>query len=630
MAPAKKYEVPAPGVPIQDRDEATIRFAGDAGDGVQLTGAQFTSTAAVFGNDINTLPDFPSEIRAPAGSLAGVSGFQVRFSKQRIHTPGDVLNALVVMNPAALQTNIQDLDTGGILIANGDAFAPEEMVKAGFTSNPLEDGSLKSYRLLSIPINRLNREALTKANLNPREADRCKNFFALGLVCWLFDKPLQTTLQWIQVKFAKNPAVMEANSLTLRAGYNYGETTGLLSIRYRVAKADLPKGRYRKITGHEALVLGLVAAAQRANLSLVYAGAPNVAAGEIFHQLALLKHHGMVAMQAEDDMAALTMALGASFGGALGAIGTSGPGMSLSAEALGLAVMSELPCVIIDLQRSGPSSGMPTKTEQADLLQALFGRHGECPLAVVAPLSASDCFASVYEAVRLAVRFMTPVVLLGDVYLAHSAEPWQIPAIAELPVIDNRQQAAAHSCNGEPFMPYARDECLVRPWAIPGTPGLEHRIGGLEKEDKTGVVNYDPLNHEKLVKTRAAKIARIGEEIPPLEVHGPTEGDLLVLGWGSTFGAIISAVERVQKKGGQVSCAHLRYLNPLPKNTEEVLRRFRKVLVPELNSGQLLWLVRARFLINAVGYNKVQGNPFSINEIEAKIEELLRPPTFSG
>jgi 2-oxoglutarate ferredoxin oxidoreductase subunit alpha len=635
MAAGKKRSIPARQLSLEDREEVTIRFAGDAGDGMLLAGAQFISAAAVGGNDINILPDFAAEIRAPAGTLAGVSGLQVRFGQERIHTAGDILNALVAMNPAALRANLPDLEPGGLLVVNADAFSPGELQKAGYAGDPLHDGSLAAYRLLPIPMNKLNLEAIAQLKLSPREADRCKSFFALGLVCWLFDKPLEPTLAWIKDKFAKNPAVLEANSRTLRAGWNHGGSAiwagDTAPSRLRVAKANLPKGQYRKLTGNEGVVLGLVTAARQANLSLVYAAAPGMPASDLFHQLANLKQHGVFTLQAEDEIAALAMAVGASFGGSLGVTATSGPGMSLSAEGLGLAVMAELPCVVVNLQRGGPSTGLPTKTEQADLLQALFGRHGECPLPVLAPGSAADCFTMAYEAVRLATRYMTPVVLLSDVHLAHSAQAWRIPANGELPDVEVHHPAASR-CYGSgvrnqetsvPLLPYERDEQLARPWALPGTPGLEHRVGGLEKEDKTGDVSYDPVAHETLVKIRADKIARIASDIPLLEVHGAAEGELLVLGWGSTQGAILSAVERARAKKRSVACAHLSYLHPLPRNTGDVLRRFKKVLVPELNGGQLLWLLRARFLVDAVGYNKIQGSPFLIREIEAKIEEIF-------
>jgi 2-oxoglutarate ferredoxin oxidoreductase subunit alpha len=621
MAAAKKRSLPTRRVPIQDRDELTIRFAGDSGDGMLLAGTQFTRAAVLSGNVACTLAQQPAEIRAPVGTLAGVCGLQVRFGNGAIHTPGDALDALVAMTPAALRANLADVKAGGMIIANADTFTDCELPKAGYAANPLIDGSLAGYRVLLLAMDKLNRAAIAQMKLSPREVDRCKTFFALGVACWLFDKPLEPTLAWIKDKFAKNPAVLEANSRTLCAGYNHGETTELDTVRIRVDRAALAKGRYRTVSGNQALVLGLVAAADRADLQLAYAGAPGLPAAELLHRLAEVKSDAVLALQAEDDIGALTMALGASFGGALGATAASGPGMSLSAEALGLAVMAELPCIVINVQRGGPSSGLPTKTEQADLFQALFGRHGECPLAVLAAASPSDCFAAAYEAARIAVRFMTPVVLLSDLHLAQSAEPWRIPATDELQPITFQRSACAA---GEPFLPYARDERLVRPWAIPGAPGLEHRVGGLEKEDKTGNVSYEPVNHEKLVRLRAAKIDRIAEEVPPLAVHGSPEGELLVLGWGSTRGAIVSAVDRACAKGQRVACAHFRYLHPLPKNTGEVLGRFRHVLVAELNGGQLLWLLRARFLIAAVGYNKVQGSSFTIAEVEAKIAEMVR------
>jgi 2-oxoglutarate ferredoxin oxidoreductase subunit alpha len=612
--------------PIREELEAvTIRFAGDSGDGMQLAGTRFTDASAVLGNDISTLPDYPAEIRAPAGTLPGVSGFQVHFASYDIHTPGDILDALVVMNPAALKTNIKDLRPGGILIVNTDAFTPSDLSKAGYQNNPLEDGSLSAYRVIRVPMNRLNREALAEVKLSPREADRCKNFFALGLVYWLYERPLEPTLRWIREKFKKNPAVLEANSRTLKAGYHYGEITEALPVHYRVPKARLKPGRYRKITGNEALALGLVAATQLANLPLVYASYPITPASDILHALAEMKRFGVCTIQAEDEIAAIGVAIGASFGGALGVTATSGPGICLKSEAIGLAVMTELPVVIIDVQRGGPSTGLPTKTEQADLLQAMFGRNGECPVAIVAPASPADCFHMVFEAVRLAVSYMCPVFLLSDGYLANGAEPWLIPNLAELPRIQVQHPTTPNSNgNGEArFLPYKRDERLVRPWAIPGTPGLEHRIGGLEKEDVTGNVSYDPLNHEHMVRVRAQKIANIAQDIPELEVFGPPEGDLLVVGWGGTHGAIRTAVERAQRKGYAVAHAHLRYLNPMPRNTGEVLRRYRRVLVPELNAGQLRLLLRGYYLVDALGLNKVQGKPFLVSEIENKIYELL-------
>jgi 2-oxoglutarate ferredoxin oxidoreductase subunit alpha len=613
---------------VRALESATIRFAGDSGDGMQLAGTQFTNASAILGNDISTLPDFPAEIRAPAGTLAGVSGFQVHFSSQEIHTPGDHLNALVAMNPAALKTNLKDLEKGGMLIVNSDAFASGDLHKAGYKANPLEDGSLKDYRLYKIPINTLNREAVAQVEprLSPREADRCKNFFALGLVYWLYERPLDPTLRWIQDKFGKNPAVREANARTLRAGYDFGETTEALPVHYVVAPAtSIKPGRYRKITGNEALALGLVAAGTVINKAIVYASYPITPASDILHNLSEMKRFGVRTIQAEDEIAAIGMAIGASFGGAIGVTATSGPGICLKSEAIGLAVMTEMPVLIIDVQRGGPSTGLPTKTEQADLLQAMFGRNGECPLAILAPCSPADCFDMVFEAVRLAVGFMTPVLLLSDGYLANGAEPWMIPAVESLPKFTVKHPTEANSNgNGQVhFLPYKRDARLVRQWAIPGTPGLEHRIGGLEKEDITGNVSYDPVNHEHMIKVRAQKIANIAQDVPALEVNGPPEGDLLVIGWGGTYGAIVSAVQRAQRKGLKVAQAHLRYLNPMPRNTGEVLKRYKKVLVPELNAGQLRLLLRAEFLVDAIGLNKIQGRPFLVSEIEEKIVQIL-------
>jgi 2-oxoglutarate ferredoxin oxidoreductase subunit alpha len=592
---------------------------------MQLAGTQFTNSSAILGNDISTLPDFPAEIRAPAGTLAGVSGFQVHFSSTDIHTPGDRLNTLVAMNPAALKTNLKDLEPGGILIVNSDGFGTGDLHKAGYKTNPLEDGSLKGYRVFRIPINSLNRAAVSEVKLSPREADRCKNFFALGLVYWLYERSLEPTLRWIRDKFGKNPAVLEANTRTLKAGYNYGETTETLPVHYKVPRAHLKPGKYRKITGNEALAIGLVSATSLANVPVVYASYPITPASDILHHLSDLKRFAVRTIQAEDEIAAMGMAVGASFGGALGVTATSGPGICLKAEAIGLAVMTELPCVIIDVQRGGPSTGLPTKTEQADLLQAMFGRNGECPLCIVAPCSPADCFTMMFEAVRLAVSFMTPVLLLSDGYLANGAEPWLIPRTEELPRIKVSHPAVPNSNgNGEArFLPYKRDERLVRQWAIPGTPGLEHRIGGLEKEDVTGNVSYDPQNHEHMVRTRAKKIANIANDIPELKVVGPEEGDLLVIGWGGTYGSTITAVQRAQRKGYKVAQAHLRYLNPMPKNIGAVLQRYKKILVPELNAGQLRMLLRAEFLVDAVGLNKIQGRPFLVSEIEQKIEEML-------
>jgi 2-oxoglutarate ferredoxin oxidoreductase subunit alpha len=621
--------------PVHEIESVTIRFAGDSGDGMQLAGTQFTNTSALVGNDIATFPDFPAEIRAPAGTLPGVSGFQVHFSSQDIHTPGDVLNTLVVMNPAALKTNLRDLESGGYLIVNSDAFGPNDLDKAKYKVNPLEDGSLAGYRMIRVPITKLTREAVAECKLSPREADRCKNFFALGLVYWMYVRPLDVTVKWIRDKFGKNPQFVDANTRALKAGYNYGETVELLPVQYKVAKAKIEPGTYRKITGNEALALGLVAAAQQAGKTLVYSGYPITPASSVLEQLSDMKRFGVKTLQAEDEIAAVGVAIGASFGGAIGATGTSGPGICLKSEAIGLAVMTELPLVILDVQRGGPSTGLPTKTEQADLLQAMFGRNGECPAAIVAPQSPTDCFDVAMEAVRIATRFMCPVFVLSDGYLANGSEPWKIPTADKLPKIDIKHptgpnsvgwNGAAHE-NGAgevtKYLPYKRDEMLARPWAVPGTAGLEHRIGGIEKQDVTGNINYDPANHEHMVRTRAQKIENIAQTIPELEVHGPADAELLVIGWGGTYGSITTAVQRAQRQGKKVARAHLRYLNPMPKNTAEVLARFKKILVPELNAGQLLWLLRAKYLAPAEGLNKIQGRPFLVSEIEAAIEKAL-------
>jgi 2-oxoglutarate ferredoxin oxidoreductase subunit alpha len=613
--------VEANGHPVQELESVVVRFAGDSGDGMQLAGTQFTNATAVYGNDISTQPDFPAEIRAPAGTLAGVSGYQINFSRDDVYTPGDRVNTLIVMNPAALKTNIKDLDPGGIVIVNSDAFAFNDLHKAGYKTNPLEDGTLANYRVIKVPINTLNRSAVAEVKLSPREVDRCKNFFTLGLVYWLYERPMEPTLRWIREKFAKNPAVMEANTRTLKAGYHFGETTETFPVQYRVPKAQIKPGKYRKITGNEATALGLVTAATLASKSIVYASYPITPASDILHQLSELKRYGVRTIQAEDEIAAMGMAIGASFGGAIGVTATSGPGVCLKAEAMGLAVVTEIPVVVINVQRGGPSTGLPTKTEQADLLQAMFGRNGECPVPIVAPSSPADCFAMIMEAVRLAVSFMTPVFFLSDGYLANGAEPWLIPKLEDLKGLEIRHPTQPNQ-DGH-FMPYKRDSRLVRQWAIPGTPGLEHRIGGLEKEDVTGNVSYDPLNHEHMVRTRAQKVANIANDIPELTVEGPETGDLLVIGWGGTYGAIAGAVGRAQHQGYRVASAHLRYLNPMPRNTGDVLRRYRKVLVPELNRGQLWLLLRGNYLVDCIGLNKVQGRPFLVSEIEAKIQELL-------
>jgi 2-oxoglutarate/2-oxoacid ferredoxin oxidoreductase subunit alpha len=605
---------------FEELESVVIRFAGDSGDGMQVTGTQFTNTSAVLGNDVSTMPDFPAEIRAPAGTLAGVSGFQVNISSHDIYTPGDAPQVLVAMNPAALCANIDDLEPGGTIIANTDEFTPNNLRRANYEANPLEDGSLRGYRVIAVPISTLNRNALADIEgLSNKDKDRCKNFFSLGLTFWMYDRQLDTTLQWLAEKYAKRPAIVEANTRALKVGYHYGETAEAFRTRYRVPKAVLPSGVYRKITGNEATALGFVTASVLAKRPLFYGSYPITPASDILHELARFKNFPVRTFQAEDEIAAIGAAIGAAYGGSLGLTGTSGPGVALKSEAIGLAVMTELPMVIIDVQRGGPSTGLPTKTEQADLFQAVFGRNSECPVAVLAPATPSECFTMALEAFRIAIKYMTPVMFLSDGYLGNGAEPWKIPAMHELPDIPVKFHT-----DRESFQPYRRDpRTLARLWAIPGTPGLEHRIGGLEKEDVTGNVSYDPQNHEKMVHLRAQKIAGIAADIPEVKVMGPDKGRLLVLGWGSTHGCITSAVEKAQAKGASVASAHLRYLNPFPRNLGEILRRYEKVLVPELNLGQLRFMIRGHYLVDAAGLNKVQGKPFKISEILGKIEEML-------
>jgi 2-oxoglutarate ferredoxin oxidoreductase subunit alpha len=607
--------------PVTEREleRVTIRFAGDSGDGMQLTGTQFTKNAAAFGNDISTFPDYPAEIRAPAGSLPGVSGFQLSFSSTDIHTPGDAPDVLVAMNPAALKANLGELPPGGALVVNEDAFTTQNLQKVGYTANPLTDGSLSGWNVFPVPISTLNGRALEGVGLTNKQVDLTKNFFALGLMFWLYERSMDATLSWIDEKFSKRPEIAEGNKRALKAGYNFGETTEIFHERYIVPPAKLRPGKYRNITGNEATALGFVAASQLAKRTLFYGSYPITPASDILHQLASYKNFGVKTFQAEDEIAAIGAAIGASYGGAMGMTGTSGPGVALKSEALGLAVMVELPLVVIDVQRAGPSTGMPTKTEQADLLQVLFGRNSDSPLAVVAPATPGECFNLAIEAWRLALKYMTPVVYLSDAFLGTGAEPWPVPSVDDLPeiAVENRTAAAG-------FYPYLRDETtLARPWAVPGTPGLEHRIGGLEKADVLGNVSYDPENHHRMQLLRQAKIAGIANDIPALDVFGPEKGDLLILGWGSTYGAIRSAVERLQERGASVAHAHLRYLNPFPANIGQVVKAYRRVLVPELNLGQLSMLIRARFLIDAVGYNRVRGKPFRIAEIEAEAERIL-------
>ncbi len=606
--------------PTTELPHAAIRFAGDSGDGMQLAGTQFTNTSAVFGNDVSTLPDFPAEIRAPAGTLAGVSGFQINFSSHEIHTPGDQVDALIAMNPAALAANIKDLVDGGILILNSDEFTPRNLTLAKFDKHPAETGELKHYRVYQVPITKHTLEAVAPTGLGSKEAARCKNFYALGLVFWMFDRPLDTTLSWIETKFATMPAVAEANRLALKAGYNFGETAELFPVRYKVNRAKLPPGLYRNLTGNQATAIGLITAARLAGKPLVYGTYPITPASDILHELSLHKNFDVRTFQAEDEIAAVCAAIGASFAGAIGVTGSSGPGIALKQEAVGLAVMTELPCIIINVQRGGPSTGLPTKTEQADLWQAVLGRNGECPVPVLAARSPADCFWTAIEATRIALNYMTPVLMLTDGYLANGSEPWRIAKASELkPIIVKHP-----SKNGDgEFQPYKRDERGVRPWAIPGTPGLEHRIGGLEKEDVTGNVSYDPANHQKMINLRAQKVQNIARELPDEEVFGDTSGELLVVSWGGTFGSVRTAVESARQAGGSVSHLHLRWLHPMARNVETVLRSFKQVLVCELNMGQLQFVLQGRFLVRCHGLHKVQGRPFQVNEVLAQINALL-------
>ncbi|MFQ5502854.1 MAG: 2-oxoacid:acceptor oxidoreductase subunit alpha, partial [Phycisphaerae bacterium] len=578
--------------PIEDRIDITVRFAGDSGDGMQLTGTQFTRASAIFGNDICTFPDYPAEIRAPAGTLAGVSGFQVHFSSCDVHTPGDVVDTLVAFNPAALKANIQDVREGGVIIVNEDSFGKTDLRKAGYEQNPLDDGSITQQKVHRVPISSLTKEALKDSGLTAKQVDRCKNFFALGLTSWLYGRSLEPTIEWIDQKFGKNPTVADANKRVLHSGHAFGETCELFESSFHVSKASLPPGTYRRISGNEAASLGLITAARLMDKPLFYGSYPITPASDILHNLSRYKHYGVKTVQAEDEIAAMCAVIGASYAGDFAVTGTSGPGLALKSEAIGLGVMTELPLVIVNVQRGGPSTGLPTKTEQADLLQAVFGRNGECPVVVLAASSPSDCFDTAIEAARLAVRFMTPVILLSDGYIANGEEPWAVPKIEDLPRIEVSHPTKTNS-NGQTdhvgYLPYKRNEELARPWALPGTPDLQHRIGGLEKKDITGDVNYDPDNHQHMILTRQRKVANVSEQIPEQVVHGPAKGDLLVLGWGGTAGAIRSAVERVQQNNPDhtIAYSHLRYVNPFPRNLGEVLRNYTKVLSPELNTGQL-------------------------------------------
>ena len=605
---------------LVELETVAIRFAGDSGDGMQLTGDRFTNAAAVAGNDLSTFPDFPAEIRAPVGTLAGVSGFQINFSSRDIHTPGDAVDVLVAMNPAALKTSIGDLKSGGIIIANVDNFGQKNLAKAGYESNPLEDEEFKgNYDIHEVKITSMTRQALEDMELQSNLADRCKNFFALGLMYWMYSRPLEPTREWIEEKFGKRPEFVQANTRALEAGYFFGENTEVFTSNYIVREATYPAGRYRNISGNVALAYGFIAATKKMGINLFWGAYPITPASDVLHELSRHKNFGVQTFQAEDEIAAVSAALGASFTGSLGVTCSSGPGIALKAEAMGLGVMTELPMVIADIQRGGPSTGLPTKTEQADLLQVMFGRNSESPLPVVAAATPGDCFWTAIEACRLAVKYMTPVVVLSDGYLANGSEPWLLPKASDIP-----EMPVAFHTDPEGFLPYNRDsETLARPWAIPGTPGLEHRIGGIEKEDRTGNVNYEPENHEFMVRTRDKKIAGIAKDIPPAEVIGEESGKVLVIGWGGTFGAITAAIEALQARGASVSQVHLRHLNPFPANLEEVLGNFEKILVPELNLGQLSKMLRYQYLVDTISFNKIQGKPFKVGELITKIEELL-------
>jgi 2-oxoglutarate ferredoxin oxidoreductase subunit alpha len=596
---------------VETLDSVVVRFAGDSGDGMQLTGTQFTETTALVGNDIATFPDYPAEIRAPAGTVAGVSGFQIMFSSQEVFTPGDAPDVLVAMNAAALKVNLPDVKRGGTLIVNTAGFDKKNLEKAGYAKSPLDDGSLSAFRVITVDVTGLTLKALEGTKLGRKAAERSKNFFALGLVYWMFNRPLEHTFEWIDAKFGKkNPDVAEANIAALKAGHNFGENAEVFSHSFVVPPASIPPGKYKNLSGNEATAIGLVTASQLAGLDLFLGTYPITPASDILHHLATLRHFGVTCFQAEDEIAGVASAIGAAYGGALAATTTSGPGLALKGEGLGLAVMMELPLVAVDVQRGGPSTGLPTKTEQADLLQAIFGRHGESPIPVIAPCTPADCFWGALEAARIAIKHMTPVLLLTDGYLANGVEPFKIPDVESLPKIP-----VSFRTDPNGFFPYERDEHLARPWALPGTPGLEHRIGGLEKDARTGGVSYDGVNHEKMIHTRAAKVQKVAEGYAPSEVHGDQDGELLFVGWGSTFGSIRQAVRTLRQQGHKVGHLHLRNLNPLPNDLGDVFKRFGKVLVPELNLGQLAFLLRGKLLIDVQSFTKVQGKPFKESEL---------------
>jgi 2-oxoglutarate ferredoxin oxidoreductase subunit alpha len=611
-------------LPIQTLSQVVIRFAGDSGDGMQLTGDRFTTSSALFGNDLSTLPDFPAEIRAPAGTLAGVSAFQVHISDHDILTPGDSPDVLVAMNPAALRANIGDISPLATIIVNSDAFEERNLTKAGYTDNPLTDGSLKGYRVYDVPMTAITMEAVKPSGTRPRDAERSKNFFALGLISFMYTRPVEPTIEWIKSRFAKVPMVAEANTLAFKAGWNFGETAELFDSLYEVRPAVLEPGTYTNISGNMALSWGLIAAGHQAKLPLFLGSYPITPASDILHELSKHKNFGVRTVQAEDEIAGIGAALGASYGGSLGITTTSGPGIALKGETMGLAVNLELPLLVIDIQRGGPSTGLPTKTEQADLLQAMFGRHGEAPIPIVAPATPGDCFYVAIEAARIAVKYRTPVLLLSDGYLANGAEPWPVPDVDSLPDISVEFATATNHVRDDgtaEFWPYLRDaETLARPWAVPGTPGLEHRIGGIEKADGSGSVSYDPANHQHMVNLRAAKVAGIAADIPLLEVDDPDgDAEVLMLGWGSTYGSIAAGVRRIRARGLKVAQVHLRHLNPFPSNLGEIVKAYDKVLIPEMNLGQLRKLIRAEFLVDAQGLNKMTGQPFLAGEIERAI-----------
>ena len=619
--------VESPEKAVESLSEATVLFAGDSGDGMQLTGTQFTLATAFAQNDLATLPDFPAEIRAPVGTTYGVSGFQLQFGSVEIRTPGDEVDLLVAMNPAALSVNIRRVKKGGTVIVNVDSFEQKDLKLARLDSNPLTDGMLDGFQVVKVELTKLTRETLKETSLNTKEIDRSKNMFALGLSLWLFSRPMQPAIDWISKKFAKKPEIKEANLLLLKKGYHYGETTEQFVFRYEVSPAQLRKGKYRAIRGAESMALGLVAASQKSGLPIFYGAYPITPASDMLHEMSRHKNFGVMTFQAEDEIAAVCAALGASFSGALGITASSGPGIALKGEAIGLALMTELPMVIVNIQRGGPSTGLPTKTEQSDLLMAMYGRNGESPIPVVAASTPGDCFETAFEACRIAVKYRTPVMLMSDGYLANGSAPWLIPNFADMPDFGPDFMVKPNvTVDGEAeFLPYLRDEkTLARPWVKPGTPGLEHRLGGLEKEDKTGNVSYDPDNHEFMVKIRAEKVERVAQDIPPTDIYGEESGDLLIIGWGSTRGSIEAAVERARAKGLSVGSIHLRHIHPFPSDLPEIFARFDKLIVPELNNGQLVKILRDKYLLPFEPFTKIQGQPFKASEILERIESLLK------